>query len=381
MRRKEIVIVLLLVAFGLLYHMFESGEFSLYEGCSFNSKALLEKKYFAYPEEEQRFSNIAAIEIYNRAGNVLIEKAAGDDTVIAPVIRVHHKKRKQADSIRKDIKLTYRKDNKKLSIGTGSKSNFPYRRVRIILKLQVPEGVELNITNRYGDIELNKTGSNTLLDGKHGNIFVNHIKNDIKIRHGYGKIIIRDIDGDIDLQTRYASLDIQHVAMARIQSEHSKIRMRDVRKGIQLSNSHQSIDVADIKGDVNISANHCSIRLKKAISDYVIIKNSYNETRLDDITANSLNLWTSHGKLILDFRHVEDTINVNGKYADIELRFPGSITPLFSINTTYGDINNRTPLEIEIFSGKVKKTVTSLDGSPEVIINNTYGDITLKNSR
>jgi hypothetical protein len=381
MKKKELVIVLLVLAFGLLYYLFESGNIDFYEGCSFNSRGLLYKKFFSFPQEEQRYTDIQSIEIHNKAGAINIEKSAGNETVVQPVIRVYHKKRDRAEVIRESIELRYRLDRGRLTIDTASNKNFPYQRVRIYFQLQVPEAVELNLVNRYGDIELKDTGRNVLLDGKHGDISVAAVNANLKIRHGYGRIVIRDVGGEVDLQTRYASLDIDRAAAVKIDSEHTKIKIRNIKKGILLKNSHHAMDIADVEGSVSISASDCRIRLKNVVSDYIIVKNAYKETRLKDITADNLDLSMSHGDLIVDFRHIDNAVNINGKYADIVLRFPGSLTPLFNVSTTYGEIKNRSSAQLDVGRGKVRQTVTSMEGEPDVIINSVYGDIILENSR
>ncbi len=381
MKKKELVIVLLLLAFGLIYYMFESSEFDFYGGCSVGSRGLLYKKFFSFPQEEQRYTDIQSIEIHNEAGTIHVEKSAGNETVVQPVIRVYHKKHDRAEAIRENIELRYRLDRGRLTIDTASDKSFPYQRVRIYFRLQVPEAVALNITSRYGDIELKDTGKDVVLDGKHGDISVAAVNDNLKIRHGYGRIVIRDVSGEVDLQTRYASLDIDKAAAVKIDSEHTKIKIRNIKKGILLKNSHHSMDIADIEGVVSISASDCRIHLKNVVSDSMIVKNAYKETRLKDISAGNLDIWMSHGNLIVDFRQIDNAVNINSKYADLVLRFPRSLTPLFNVSTTYGEIKNRTSAELDIHRSKVRQTVTSMEGEPDIIINNVYGDIILENSR
>jgi archaellum component FlaF (FlaF/FlaG flagellin family) len=47
MKRKEIFLIVVLIIFGLLYQLYKTGEEEVFEGCSTDSKYLLDKN--SYP--------------------------------------------------------------------------------------------------------------------------------------------------------------------------------------------------------------------------------------------------------------------------------------------------------------------------------------------
>ena len=75
MKKREIFIVIVLIAFGIIYNSYKSGDFeiSFYEGCSVDSRSLLDKRSLTrFVQEEIRcpHDHIKKIEIENLAGSI-----------------------------------------------------------------------------------------------------------------------------------------------------------------------------------------------------------------------------------------------------------------------------------------------------------------------
>jgi archaellum component FlaF (FlaF/FlaG flagellin family) len=68
MKRKEIFLIVVLIIFGLLYQLYKTGEEEVFEGCSTDSKYLLDKNH---PHEFtgiiSTFENIHTLDIKNLA--------------------------------------------------------------------------------------------------------------------------------------------------------------------------------------------------------------------------------------------------------------------------------------------------------------------------
>lgn len=460
MKKREIFIVFVLIAFGILYNFYKSGdiEIGFYEGCSVDSRSLLDKRSLnKFVQEEIRCSHdqIKKVEIENLAGSITVEKHSTvenkadseseienenktENTIrIVPEIHVYHRDKDKAQEIYKKIKIETRTYDlveeeepgstagteakptyKKLHITVSPEESFPYRRVRIHFKLTIPESAELDLWNRYGNMEINGCGKNILLNGKYGDIWVRHIDSNLKIRHRHGNVAIEDIKDAVDLSSRYSKIkikdvselklncshsrvfitgvkketDIDHAAYSVITMEdskkitvdgrHTKIKMENIEEGASVKNSHETIYMRNIKGNVQVKARHCKVVLKQAVSDDVVIKNSYGSVWCDEISAKNVDIMLNNGKLDIAFDRIEERINIRNRYSRIRLEYPGSLQPLFSIHVRQGSIVNRTPVEMAILKegSGADVNASTMEGKPEIIINTTYGDVFLKTS-
>ena len=61
------------------------------------------------------------------------------------------------------------------------------------------------------------------------------------------------------------------------------------------------------------------------------------------------------------------------------MTYSKSVNPSFNINTTHGKIINRTAADLNILKERHKLSLYSMEDTPEIIINNTYGNIVLSN--
>ncbi len=379
MRRKEILLVIVLIGFGLMYEFFDSSGNGFFQGCSFNSRGLLEKTFIPFNVEASRFGDVQRLEIVNKAGSIVLKPSANGEATVRPEVRVYHKSQSRAEKIRKDILVTVKEENGTLKITTDATGEFPYQRVRVHLEVQVPAATEIRLRNRYGDISIIDVGQEIDIESKYGDLNGSHLPA-LKLRHGYGDIVLKDIAGLVDLQTRYGKVSITNARSAELKCHHTNVTVMGIQEGLSLENSHQSIHCSNIRGDLSVDARHCKIELDQITAGRLVVSNSYKNVNLSKISAESVNLLMSHGNAVLDFSRVSESVSIKSKYANIVLAIPAAIEPLFHIKTTYGDIKNDTGLDMDIFRGKIKTTVNFEGEKPSIVIDNTYGDVRLKNT-
>ena len=176
MKKRDIFLVVFIIMFGLFYEFYESGEMNLFEGCYISPKRLLDKTHrITITAQEKSFSDLTYFKVENPAGEIRIEKSPDNNTVIKPVIYVYHRNREKGDKIRKKIKINYKRENKKVIVEIDNRWRFPYRRVRILFKVFVPDGVELNLDNTYGDLTIEKIASDMKIKNRHGEVGLSDI--------------------------------------------------------------------------------------------------------------------------------------------------------------------------------------------------------------
>ena len=78
MKKKEIVIIVLLIVFGFIYNAVEKGKIKFIDDFSqyFNETRLISEQYLEFPQKERIFPATNKITITNPAGEITIDKSA-----------------------------------------------------------------------------------------------------------------------------------------------------------------------------------------------------------------------------------------------------------------------------------------------------------------
>jgi hypothetical protein len=420
MKKRDLFIVLVVLAFGLIYNYVESGEIRFYDGCSFDNRGLIDRNHpNSFKREELSYfgPGIGEIEIDNKAGGIEVMKTDGKDIRITPEVRVYHRDKERAAEIEQEIRIKVRGEGSgKLGITLEPEDRFPYNRVRVFFKVSIPDSVELDLWNRYGDVTINGSGKKVTVDNKHGDVTVKHVDAALKTRHKHGNVVIRDVKGDVNLSSHHSRISVTDVGGLKLNTSHArvyingvknetdveyaahcsfemengsgltiagrytKMKIKRIEKGVKIANSHQSIYLEDINGDVNIKGRHCRIQMEKIIAGNVVVRNSYNYVGIDDLAAKNLDVLLSHGNLDVDCRLIEERINIKNKHSRIRISFPESVTPMLNAELKYGKLRNETPASYTILKERSRVRISSIEGTPQVIINNRYGDVYLKSN-
>jgi DUF4097 and DUF4098 domain-containing protein YvlB len=440
MKKRDIIIVMAVIAFGLIYNAIKSGDFDIrfHKGVPVTTWQLTDKSYpNDFAREEIQYNQVDKIEINNIAGDIEVEKAvlAADAANspgirIYPTIRVYHRNKKQAEEINNKIKINHvlstetiaadnlpgKKEKQKVRIEVKSVEDFSLRRARVRFKLVIPETVELKLRNRYGDMVVDGCGKNINLDGKHGDISVKHVDSAVEINHNNGRVVVTDVQNNVNLSARNATVRVNNVSALKLDcyladvkisqvenkvdienaayseiimdqgnefyaaGRHTKFKLTNIKGSVQIKNSHKFITMKNIKGNIHINANNCKINLDEITSGDVVIKNAYNSVDIDKIFAENLDVLVSNGDLAIDFEQIKEKLDIKNRHSKVTLIYPSSLRPVFNIEARYGSVTNRTSEELAVLkeSGRQLATSSHLDGKPKITIDTTYGDILLE---
>ncbi len=423
MKKREIILVIAVIAFGVIYNSVKSGDIRFYSGCSPDSRELLDRKYpVDFPQKEIQYvlketdvAPIRKIKINNPAGDIEVGKSIDNIIRITPMIRVYHKDNGKAGEISRDIKLITREIGEKITIDVEPNIRFPYHRVRLGFKCLIPAKVEIELTNRYGNIDINDTGQDINIDESHGDVFVKNVESPVKVKNYNGLVRLYDIKGNIQLDTSHSRVKIRNAPSLKLKCSHTNLVIADVKEGIEITNagysdveiedtghlnidakltkmklinikggvvvtnSHETISMMDIQGDINIKARQCRINVSNAVGDFLIVQNSYNEVGIEGFSGKTLDAHLEHGELNVTFENIQEKIKINTSYADVTLKYPVTVGPAFNINSVNGKIFNGTTTQLAVQEDRERRWLKTLEGKPQIIIDTKYADVFLKN--
>ena len=174
--------------------------------------------------------------------------------------------------------------------------------VTIDYTVHLPSSLNINITNKYGDIYIDDMKGSVSVNLSNGDLKANSLQGETNISLNFGNGIINELS-DAKLNISYADIEIHSAGQLKIESKSSKIRIREV--GI---------------------LNTVSKRDKYAVNR---IDNLFGESWFSDIWLYKLN----------------EEINYNPKYGALKVDSIPDDFSFININTEFTDLNlvfNRT---------------------------------------
>jgi len=415
MKKREIVVIFLLIAFGFIYQAVEKGKIRFLQDFSYYSdeKRLTGSQFVEFSEKEKIFQAVNKIVIENPAGEINIKRSNDNQVRLLSFFRIYFSDKSDVDNIYKKTSIKTELHENELKISGRYLSVFPYRRLRIHMQLSVPENVVLAITNHEGNVVIRNTGKNIQLNQENGNLLLENIPTGLQMELKNGNATIKNIEGHVEaiasranifmenvlslrLQGRhgdyslkriknnafiehaYGKLVLDDAAKVEIKARHSNVIARNIRNGITVTNKYENIFIENIAGDIHISSRLSKIDLLHVSGQNVVIKNSFADINISDYSGENLDILLKNGNLNLQVKNAINRINIESKNAELILGFELLVDPTFNIKTKHGQIYDHLLLDLEKHEENANRFANRSGEKPEILINNTYGDIHLK---
>jgi hypothetical protein len=131
--------------------------------------------------------------------------------------------------------------------------NASRRYARLDLVLEVPAGIEAEIQDGSGPVELAALGATHLVDGS-GSILIEDIRGLLEIEDGSGEVTVRNVEGDVVVEDGSGEIDVTDVrGSTTIRDGSGEINVRGVGRNVRISDSSGGIEVDDVRGDFVVS--------------------------------------------------------------------------------------------------------------------------------
>jgi hypothetical protein len=420
MKKRDILIAIIVIVFGITYNAVRSGDIRFYSGCSVDSRELLDRKYpVTFPQKELQYDvgNVKKLIINNPAGDIEVARSTDGSFRVKTVITVYQKNKKQAGLIAQSVRVTSRIEAGNIAmIGIEHDKRDFYRRVRVQFKCLIPENLQLNITNRFGNVDVNDAGRDVTIDQRYGSLFLKNIDSPISVTSHDGRVRLYEITGHVQLHSNqsrvkirnvhsidarclhanifindvkeetvfsslgYSRIEIESAGRVNIEGKQTRVKLKGIKNGVEIKNSHAPIYLENINGNVNIDAKDCRLGISHAASDLIIIKDSYSYVDLENVSGRNVEVEMNNGELRMLFNNIEETLKIDTRETDVTLNYPESVKPAFHINLTNGNIINRTSVQLPVEEEREKHYLTTEDGKPVITIDSRYGDVLLKHT-
>lgn len=415
MKKREIVLIIALVAFGVIYQAIEKGRVRFAKDFSFytHERRLKGSRFSEFPGQELLFPGVSRIVIDNPAGEVSVGKSADGQVHLDSILRIYYSDKSSLDEMRRQAEVKSDLVDGVLKISVRHPGAFPYQRLRILFHLQIPPDIALSVSNHEGDVVIRDTGKDIQVDHENGYLVLENIPARIRLQlknckakikgladhaeitatHSnvsladavslrlsgrHGEASIRGVKNDAVVEYAYGRLRIDGVGKLEIMAQHSDISVKNVQRGAVVANRFATTLVEDVSGDIRLSNRSGRIVLRRATAGNVVIENSFANVELADFSAANLDVLLNNGNLELNVKDVTERINVEAEHAELDLVFAALADPTFNIKTRHGRIDAQPLLGLEKFEENDESFANRVGGKPAILIHDTYGTVRVK---
>lgn len=121
---------------------------------------------------------------------------------------------------------------------------------RIDLVVEAPAGIDADVSDGSGEIELNDLGAARVEDGS-GEIRISRARGAVRIDDGSGSIELREIGGPVEIEDGSGGIDIDGVeGTVELADGSGSISVRGVSGDVRIRDGSGSISVRDVGGDL-----------------------------------------------------------------------------------------------------------------------------------
>ena len=289
---------------------------------------LAKKEYVKTYEETYSIAEQGKIDLENRYGKIKVRTWAKNEVNIKVAIIVNASSDSKAESTFDRIKINFSNSNNLVSAKTiidAKKSFWNFLQqwwgdadLSINYEVYMPESADLEVENRYGDLEIASISGNMTVDVKYGNFTLDHASEDLLVNLAYGNgVVAKTNRASINLS--YGKIRINDVNTVDIDSRFSKIIIESANK-VTSESRYDGYTLGDV-GTFTNNGKYDNVKIEKL--EELTIETKYTKVEVNELLISAF-ARHSYGGLSIDnvASSVKD-IDAKGKYTGFEIDLTG----------------------------------------------------------
>ncbi|MCX7745804.1 MAG: hypothetical protein N2645_02790 [Clostridia bacterium] len=257
--------------------------------------------------------------------------------------------------------------------------------IRMNIIIKVPEKMNLEIANKFGDLNVEGIIAAAKINNAHGNVEVRYMGGDLSVENAYGNIKIDNIKGKTEINNQNGSTEVKRIGSSLlIRNAFGEVKVEDVKGNADVSNSNSPIYIKQVDGDVILDSEYSEIVLSnikgsvkaKGNNGNITAKNMDGDVKIlnqfggiELVNANkAVNITNENGKVSFSTEKLlEKDVEIKTSFEDISIKLPKEQQGKFKAFTEYGTIKNG--LELKVKEELNKQTLDEVKGNDKIKIN------------
>lgn len=431
MKAKEIILLVLIIAAGVIFYHAYTGKLDF--SIDFGDGIYWGLEEFTYQETQEIEPPFPTqLFLINSHGEIEIQRTEAQSVTINFRKRIWRKNEEQAAEVSEKLKMIIEKSENQLKISTN-RDEFRKKKFETGFKVAIPKGMDIEVENSYGLVKASKAG-NTKITNRYGEISLSgiegtvdvknsyedvdidgaqadcqvesnsstilakNIKGGLKIIHKYGKIYLENISQRVEIespnteiygyglmegveaQNSYEKITLQEVGPTIINGKSSKIEVEGVDGDLRINNRYGKLKLNNIVGSLYIEGKNVEVSGKKIIGENISISTSYEDIELADFSAKT-SIQNYNGNIILEPALLSQSLEARSEYGTIKFFWPRGKKYPFEARAKGGEINWNLPAEISLTEEngtKIIKAFLEETDKPSVFLSTRYGRIVVE---
>lgn len=284
-------------------------------------------------EKTKKFSEkwpaagIENLNVSNKFGEIKFVNEGGPDITINVLVTVEGSNESKVTEMLNRIDVSFSKSGNTAKAETSIENNYNFNgKFNIDYIVNVPAEKNLEVSNKYGNVVVNKLTGNGRFDVKYGNITAVSLKgSSTNLNIDYGKGNITET-GNLETEISYSTISIGETGNLRLNSKYSTLEI-DKSKEIQADSKYDKLNLGELIS-FNAVTKYTNIRIGK-ISKSLRIENGYGGIKVDEVAPDfeSVYVTNSYGQISLGLNNASYSIDANCEYCGISYpqeRFKGN---------------------------------------------------------
>ncbi len=401
MRAREFFLLLLLLALGLTYSLYEKGELDLY--LDLDGWSIFAFHQYEFEEETTITPPLPELmAIGNSHGEIQIVGTEEDNIRLRLTKIIPAPNEEKASEIAQKLHSVINKRGKEVEGEEGgereellistNRDDLSRRSIRTNFLIFVPHHLRLDIKNSYGqvkitnvaevtlqnshgqvavedimgkvkisnsyaDVRAENIGEDLIVNSKHSEIEIKNANQTVLVNHSYGEVDLTDIRGPVtveahhcevkaaniegvcQIESSYRPIIISQSNGATISSRNSAIKIMQSQGPIEVNNSYGRLKIVDAQGDIKIKGKNLKVSIQDSKIENLYLSTSYRQIDLRNCEfSHQVELVTAHNSVSIAPAKILGPFNISGKYSQITFSWPENLKVPLRINNKGGKI-------------------------------------------
>lgn len=160
-------------------------------------------------------AGVKKLQLSNSSGQVQIDRYEGDQIKVDVAMVIRSNDKEEALKLAEDmIEVTEGETVSILTRNAGLPGNNRNYEVNVHYAIKVPNRMDYDIHNQYGEIMLEDLLGNVQVEGQYGRVEAKNIQGDVRIQNSFGDTNVQDISGKVEIDSEQGQVTIGSRKMA-----------------------------------------------------------------------------------------------------------------------------------------------------------------------
>lgn len=333
----------------------------------------------------------------NDAGDVEVVKGEGKKVEVEANITIRNNDEEYAAKIANSLIDIANEGNIKVSSKASQYSNKgSIGSISIDYIIKVPDTVNVEVDNKFGDVVLRDLALSGKVDNKNGDVTITSLGGNLVVNSSFGNIDAKNIRGKAELYLKNGEITANNIEKGlTIENSFGDIEVNDIKELTSISNTNGKtqgnrvtgnftveskfgdVIFSDISGSIDVDQENGNVEIS-GVGENVKVTDKFGDIKI--VNANKgINLNGSNGKITLETgKTIEQDVSIENKFGDINLKIPGAQNGYFDVRTDLGSIKNDFGLNVKEEVTKESMKGTLIDDKVKFKVSNANGDINLE---